>query len=159
VDILGLIICVVVHAANIQERDGTKLVLQKASGQTLPRLTKILSDDGYSGQAMRDFSLQHYGWEFERVKRTELHKFKVIPKRWVVERTIGWTMNWRSLCRHDDYDSATSETKVLWASVFYMSCRLTQSTASTYQIDNEIEKKSIYASIKLSQIPKLPRTL
>jgi putative transposase len=56
VDILGLVICVVVHAANIQERDGAKLVLQKASGQPLPRLKKILSDDGYSGQAMRDFS-------------------------------------------------------------------------------------------------------
>ncbi|MDR3233670.1 MAG: hypothetical protein LBT46_08430 [Planctomycetaceae bacterium] len=57
----------------------------------------------------------------------------MIPKRWVVEWTIGWTMNWRSLCRHYDYDSATSETKVLWTSVFYMSCRLTKSTASTYQ--------------------------
>ncbi|MDR1053769.1 MAG: hypothetical protein LBL39_06300 [Planctomycetaceae bacterium] len=63
------------------------------------------------------------------MKRNELHKFEVMPKRWVVERTIGWTMNWRSLCRHYDYDydydSATSETKVLWASVFYMSKRLT----------------------------------
>ncbi|MDR3233669.1 MAG: transposase, partial [Planctomycetaceae bacterium] len=76
VDILGLIICVVVHAANIQERDGAKLVLQKASRQSWPRLTKILSDDGYSGQAMRDFSLQHCGWEFESVKRTELHKLR-----------------------------------------------------------------------------------
>jgi hypothetical protein len=64
-----------------------------------------------------------------------------MPKRWVVERTIGWTMNWRSLCRHYDYDSATSETKVLWASVFYMSKRLTDKPKNNWEINEKREKR------------------
>jgi len=52
VDVMGLLICIVVHAANIQERAGAKLVLQKAANKGLPRLQKILADDGYSGQPM-----------------------------------------------------------------------------------------------------------
>jgi hypothetical protein len=64
---------------------------------------------------------------------------QVIPKRWVVERTIGWTMNGRNLCLH--YDSATSETKVLWASVFYRSRRLTDNTKNDWEIDEKREKQ------------------
>ena len=126
VDVLGLLICIVVHAANIQERAGAKLVLQKASNRGLHRLQKVLADDGYSGKPMADEVREKYGWEFESVKRTELHKFAVIPRRWVVERTIGWMNNWRGLSKHYDYDSSTSEAKVLLASVYYLSKRLTR---------------------------------
>jgi putative transposase len=125
VDVMGLLICIVVHAANIQERAGAKLVLQKAADKGLSRLQKILADDGYSGKPMADEIREKYGWELESVKRTELHKFAVMPKRWVVERTIGWMNNWRGLSKHYDYDSATGEAKVLWASVYYLSKRLT----------------------------------
>ncbi|MDR1493460.1 MAG: hypothetical protein LBT05_12165 [Planctomycetaceae bacterium] len=64
---------------------------------------------------MRD----NYSWEFETVKRTDLANSKIQYQRWKVERTIGWTMNWRSLCRHYERDSASSKVKVLWASVYY----------------------------------------
>jgi putative transposase len=140
VDVLGLIICIVVHAANRQEREGAKLLLQKAAKQNLPRMIKVLADGGYTGEKMKEFARQECGWELETVKRNELHKFKVMPKRWVVERTIGWTMNWRGLCRHYDYGSATSETKVLWTSVFYMSKRLTDNTKNKWEIDEKREK-------------------
>ncbi|MDR0870289.1 MAG: transposase [Planctomycetaceae bacterium] len=53
VDVLGLLICIVVHTANIQERDGAKLVLEKMSKQNLPRLKKVLADGGYSGDKMK----------------------------------------------------------------------------------------------------------
>ena len=79
VGVMGLLLCIVVHAANIQERAGAKLVLEKASGRSLPRMKKILADDGYSGQPMVDEVREKYRWEFERVKRTELHKFVVMP--------------------------------------------------------------------------------
>ena len=85
VDVMGLLICIVVHAANIQEREGAKLVLHKAATKVLPRLQKVLADDGYSGQPMVDYVHQKYSWEFESVKRTELHTFKVMPRRW------GWS--------------------------------------------------------------------
>jgi hypothetical protein len=48
-----------------------------------------------------------------------------MPRRWVVERTIGWMNNWRGLSKHYDVDSATGEAKVLLASVYYLSKRLT----------------------------------
>ena len=69
---------------------------------------------------------EEHGWWFESVKRTELHKFKVIPKRWVVERTIGWMNNFRGLSKHYDYDATkTGESKIYLASMFYMTKRLT----------------------------------
>jgi putative transposase len=125
VDVMGLLLCLVVHAANIQERAGAKLVLEKASNRGFPRLQKILADDGYSGKPMAEEVRAKYSWEFESVKRTELHKFEVMPKRWVVERTIGWMDNWRGLSKHYDVDSATGEAKILLASVYYLSKRLT----------------------------------
>jgi transposase len=140
VDVMGLLLCIVVHAANIQERAGGKLVLEKASGRGLPRMVKILADDGYSGQPMVDHVQNEYGWEFESVKRTELHKFAVIPQRWVVERSIGWANNWRALSKHYDYDSSTSEARILLASVWYMSKRLTHKKTEE-EIDHAIEAK------------------
>ena len=137
---LGLLICIVVHAANIQERAGAKLVLQKASSRGLPRLEKVLADDGYSGKPMAEEAREKYGWEFESVKRTELHKFAVIPQRWVVERTIGWMNNWRALSKHYDYDSSTSEAKVLLASVYYLAKRLTCRQADR-EVDHAIDAK------------------
>jgi putative transposase len=130
VDALGLIICVVVHAANIQERAGAKLLLAKAEKQGLPHLEKVLADDGYSGQPMVDYVRKEYGWEFESVKRTELHKFVVMPKRWVVERTIGWINNFRALSKDYDTDARTSEANVLLASIYYLSRRLTETPAA-----------------------------
>ncbi|MDR1053768.1 MAG: transposase [Planctomycetaceae bacterium] len=56
VDVLGVIICVVVHTANIQEREGAKLLLQKAARQNLPRIIKVLADGGYTGDKMKEFT-------------------------------------------------------------------------------------------------------
>ena len=126
VDVLGLLICIVVHAANIQEREGGKRVLAKAAGKGLPRLIKVLADDGYSGQPMRDHVCKEYGWEFESVKRTELPKFVVQPRRWVVERTIGWMSNFRALSKDYDTDARTGEANILLGSIFYLSRRLTE---------------------------------
>ena len=122
---MGLLICIVVHAANIQERAGAKLVFQRAARKGLSRLEKILADDGYSGQPMVDEVRNEYGWTLESVKRTELHQFAVMPKRWVVERTIGWMNNWRGLSKDYDFNASTGEAKVLLASGYYLSKRLT----------------------------------
>ena len=126
VDVLGLLICIVVHAANIQERAGAKMLLARAAQQGLPFLEKVLADDGYSGQPMVDHVRSEYGWTFESVKRTELHKFKVQPKRWVVERTIGWMNNFRALSKDYDTDTRTGEANILWVSIYYLSRRLTE---------------------------------
>jgi len=152
VDAMGLLICIVVHAANIQERAGAKLVLQKAARKGLSRLQKILADDGYSGQPMVDEVRKEHGWIFESVKRTELHKFAVIPKRWVVERTIGWMNNWRGLSKDYDFNSSTSEAKVLLASVYYLSKRLTHRSREV-EIDHALDARLRKLSETITQPP------
>ena len=120
VDVLGLLICIVIHAANIQEREGGKMLLAKAAGKGMPRLVKVLADDGYSGKPMREHVRKEHGWEFESVKRTELKTFVVQPKRWVVERTIGWMGNFRALSKDYDSNPKTGESNILLGSIYYM---------------------------------------
>ncbi len=140
VDVLGLLICIVVHAANIQERAGAKLLLAKAAKQGVPRLEKVLADDGYSGKPMVEHVRQEYGGTFESVQRTALHQFKVMPQRWVVERSIGWLNNFRGLSKHDDDDPVTGGVKVILASVFSLSRRLTEKKTIS-NIDCEINAR------------------
>ena len=76
VDTLGLLLLVVVHSSAVQDRDGANLVLVKAGG-------------GYAGKLI-DFVGMMYSWILQIVKRSDDQKgFKVLPRRWVVERTFG----------------------------------------------------------------------
>jgi putative transposase len=134
---MGLLLFIVVHAANIQDRAGAKRVLAKAAQVEMPRLQTILADDGYSGAPMRDYVAEEYGWKFESVKRPKPHEFVVIPKRWVVERTIGWMNNFRGLSKHYDYHNQTGESKILLASIYYMSKRLTNNEAPKWSLEND----------------------
>ncbi len=111
VDTLGLIHGLVVHTANIQERTGAKLLL-KPLRNTLKRMKKIIADGGYSGQKMVDWVKDNCKWKFEIVKRTELHVFKVLPKRWIVERTFAWFNNYRRLSKDYEYSADTSENMI-----------------------------------------------
>ncbi len=98
VDTLGLLLMVVVHAANIQDRDGGKLVLEKVKG-TFSRLILIWADGGYVGQLV-DWAKVVCGWVLEIVKRSDDVKgFQVLPHRWIVERTFGWLGRYRRLSK------------------------------------------------------------
>ena len=63
-----------------------------------PLLTKILADGGYRG-SLGDWLMEKYGWELEVVLRPDEcpSKFKVLPKRWIVERSFAWLENFRRL--------------------------------------------------------------
>ena len=88
-DTLGLLMSVVVHSADIQDREGAKLVIEQLR-YDYPRLKKILADGGYTGQLI-EWVLKGFGWTFEIVhKVVGITGFNVFPKRWVVERTFGW---------------------------------------------------------------------
>jgi putative transposase len=71
-----------------------------------PFILKIFADAGYQG-ARAAFAAANTGtWLLEIVKRTELHKFAVLPKRWIVERTLAWiSRNRRLAC---DYEQVRS---------------------------------------------------
>ena len=89
VDTTGLLLMVVVHAVNIQDRDGAKLVLEKVKG-AFSRLQLIWTDAGYTVQLV-DWIKLMCGWVLEIVKLSgDVKGFKVLPHRWVVERTFGW---------------------------------------------------------------------
>jgi putative transposase len=113
VDTLGLVLAVVVHAANIQERDGAKLVLAKLVG-TFPRLRLLWADGGDAGTLV-DWVQEHCGWVLAIVKRSDdATGFQVLPKRWIVERTFAWLGRYRRLSK--DYE-ATTESSEAWVTI------------------------------------------
>lgn len=106
VDSLGMLLSVVVHVANCQDRDGARPTLAQMKGKkALKKVKKIFADAGYSGEVLAQWALEFGGWALEIVKRTELHKFVVLPLRWIVERTFGWLGRCRRLSK--DYEGRT----------------------------------------------------
>lgn len=113
VDTIGLLLAVVVHAADIQDRDGAKLVLIKLLGR-FPRLHLIWADGAYAGQLV-DWASALGGWLIEVVKHAvHGHSFEVLPRRWVVERTLGWLGRNRRLSK--DYEELT-ESSEAWVHI------------------------------------------
>lgn len=110
VDRLGLLLFVLVHPANIQDRDGAKMLLSKIK-ERFPRLQLIWADGGYAGQLV-DWVKQTCHWILEIVKRNDQVKgFQVLPHRWIVERTLGWLGRYRRLSK--DYERLTETTEAL----------------------------------------------
>jgi len=123
VDTLGLIIAIVVHAADIQDRDGARLVLSKLKDH-FSRLSLIWADGGYAGRLL-DWAAEFGNWRLQIVKRSDdMQGFEVLPRRWVVERTLSWLGKYRRLSK--DYESltASSEAMILLAMINLMIHRL-----------------------------------
>jgi putative transposase len=117
---------VVVHPADIQDRDGAKLVLEKIT-HAFSRLRLIWADGGYTGRLIDwVYKLRRRGKvTLEIVKRTDdIQGFKVLPKRWIVERTFGWLGRWRRLSKDYEYLTNTSETMIRIAMIGLMARRL-----------------------------------
>ena len=122
-DTLGLLLMVVVHTADIQDRDGALLVFNKAK-QWFTKLKLIWADGGYAGQLIQAV-WQTYHWTLEIIKRTDdVTGFKVLPRRWVVERTFSWFGKYRRLSKDYEYNTDTSETMIYIAMIHIMIRRL-----------------------------------
>ncbi len=105
---MGLLLAVVVHPANIQDRDGAKLVIDKLTGR-FPRMRLVWADAGYAGKLI-EWVWALTGWALEIVKRPrDSHHFQVLPRRWVVERTFAWLSRCRRLSK--DYEALTETTE------------------------------------------------
>jgi putative transposase len=128
VDTLGLLLTVVVHAASIQDRDGAKLVFEKARG-LFPRLKLVWADGGYAGQLV-DWVQNTCGWLLEIVKRNaDMIGFQVLPRRWVVERTFAWLGRFRRLSKDYEELTDTSETMIQIAMIRLMLGRIQKTYA------------------------------
>lgn len=107
----------------MQDRDGAKLVFEKMCGW-FAQLQLIWADGGYAGKLI-EFVSTTYHWTLEIVKRTDdLKGFKLLPHRWVVERTFGWFGNYRRLSKDYEYDPETSENMIYIAMINLMLKRL-----------------------------------
>ena len=127
VDTLGLILHVVVHPASIQDRDGAKQVLSILF-RRFGWLRCIFADSGYAGDLV-DWCkrlLPHRRVRLEIVKRRDAdqHRFVILPKRWIVERTFGWLSKSRRLSKDYEYRPDNSEAIILIAATRLMLARL-----------------------------------
>ena len=131
-DKLGLILAVVVHAADIQDRDGAKLVLAHLRGH-YSRLRLIWADGGYCGKLIewvRELRKVNK-LRLEIVKRTDdMAGFKLLPHRWVVERTFAWLGRNRRLSKDYEVLPETGEAMIRLAMIHLMVRRITKKLAS-----------------------------
>ncbi len=128
VDTMGLVLSVVVHAADVQDRDGAKLVLMRLVGRFL-RLEKVWADGAYAGRLVV-WARSVGGWSLELVRRPSYRNtFEVLPRRWVVERTFAWLGRYRRLSKDYEELPETTEAWVYAAMTGLMLRRLTLSNA------------------------------
>jgi putative transposase len=97
VDTPGLPLAVAVHEASVHDSKGAPKVIEKLQYK-FPSLAKILAEGGYRG-SLGDWVAEKFRWVMQVVLRAdECHsKFKVLPKRWIVERSFSWLENFRRL--------------------------------------------------------------
>ena len=95
-----------VHAASVQDRDGAATLLRQAR-QRFPFIERIVGDAGYQGPKMAALVARTGAWTLQIVKRSDLRRFVVLPKRWIVERTLAWISRNRRLTR--DYERHTNK--------------------------------------------------
>lgn len=130
---MGLLLVVVVHSAGVQDRDGARQLLQWAMCN-LPRLLTIFADSAYVGawHAWVDYI---WSWRLQSMCRFLMQfvqrepgtvGFKVLPKRWVVERTFAWLGKYRRLSKDYEYLPKSSEAFVYLASIHLLTRRLSR---------------------------------
>lgn len=125
VDTMGLILAVVVHTANMQDRKGARLVLSRALAKGFERLELILADGNYHSQPLVEWIAARIHWILELVKRPEGQKgFVVQAKRRVVERTFAWLGRYRRLSKDYEVLPESSEAFVYIAMIHLMLRRL-----------------------------------
>ncbi len=116
VDTNGLIHAIDVTTANITDREGAIQMCERHK-KTLKKVTNILCDGGYTGPSFAQSIKKTIGCSVEIIKRSELHKFVVLPKRWIVERTFSWLENYRRLWKNCERTLENSRQSCLLAGV------------------------------------------
>jgi transposase len=127
VDTLGLVMMVVVTAANVSDQKGARLIFARLAAfpARVKRLVRIWVDGTYEGVDFMQWTMDTYRWILQTIKRSDDAKgFVLLPKRWVVERTWGW-LNWsRRLSKDYEVLPETSETFIYIAVIRIMLRRL-----------------------------------
>ena len=116
-----------IHTADIQDRDGAPLVLAEIV-KRFPWLRHLFADGGYAGSKLKD-ALRRIGkWTVEIIKRSDAAKgFEVLPRRWVVERTLAWLNRNRRLAKDFEATIASATAFLYAASAMLLTRRLARS--------------------------------
>lgn len=122
VDSMGLLLVVIVHAANHHDSKAAFRVIESLKYR-FPRLVKIIADGGYRGE-LADNIKRSFGWVLEVVIRKDSKKFEVLPKRWIVERTFSWFESYRRLSKDFEYHTNTQEAMIKLAMIKIMLNRI-----------------------------------
>ena len=116
-DTEGNLVHAVVHTADIQDRDGAPLVLAGVITR-FPWLRHVFADGGYAGEKLRDALKPMGAWSIEIIKRSDTAKgFELLPRRWVVERTIAWLNRNRRLAKDFEQTIASATAWLFIASI------------------------------------------
>ena len=132
VDTIGLLLTVLVTAACVQDRDAARPLLRNLR-KAFPSVKLAWADGGYAGKLVTWAAAKlKPKLTLEIVKRPDdLHTFKVLPRRWVVERTLSWITRHRRTVRDYERLPAHHETYIYWAMIIIMTRRLARSPART----------------------------
>ena len=114
VDTNGLIHAIDVTTANITDREGAIQMCERHK-KTLEKVTNILCDGGYTGPSFAQSIKETIGCSVEIIKRSELYKFVVLPKHWIVEQTFAWLENYRRLWKNYERTLENIRQSCLWA--------------------------------------------
>lgn len=114
VDTQGLPHAIAVTTADINDRNGALLMLLHQE-ENLSEVRHVIADGGYTGERFERLVGQILGATVEVAKRNELHKFSVIPKRWIVERSFAWLEKCRRLWKNCERKLHTSEQFIVLA--------------------------------------------
>jgi len=120
---------VVVHPADLQDRDGARLVLDRRTRRRFPFIERIFADANYQGSKLATALTRTGTWTIEVVKRDELHRFVVLPKRWIVERTLAWISRYRRLAKDFERHARKAAAFVRLAMIRLMLRRLTAASS------------------------------
>jgi transposase len=132
VDTTGLLLVVLVTAANIQDRDAARLLLS-ALRTCFPSIRKLWCDGAYTGKLVT-WARTALGLSVDIVtKLAGQIGFRVLPRRWVVERTFAWINRCRRTVRDYEYLPEHHAAMVQWAMVIIMTRRLARYRAQPRQ--------------------------
>ena len=123
-DTLGLIVGALVHAADIQDRDGAPDLLNAIRARW-PWLRHVFADGGYAGDKLQAALADKGRWTLEIIKRSDTAKgFEVLPRRWVVERTFAWLGRCRRLAKDWEKSIASATAFLLIAHIRLLTRRI-----------------------------------
>ncbi len=130
-DTLGLLLTTMVCSASVQDRDGAKPILLNLYLRT--RVRFVYADAGFAGRLL-DWAATILQTTIEIIRKPpEQRGFTVLPRRWVVERTLAWLTAHRRLARDYERHPTTSEAMIRWAAINTITRRIARGYPATRQ--------------------------